>query len=176
MICTAEAASNLARYDGVKYGHRSAQADDLAGMYGRTGTRGLVPEPKRRIVLGTYVLRSGFYDAYYGKAQKVRRKIAEDFATAFTACDAIVTPTSPVTAFKFGEKVKDPLQMYLGDIFTVAPSLAGLPALSQCCGFDSQGMPIGLQTVGPALGEETVFRVAGAFEAATDYHLQRPKL
>jgi aspartyl-tRNA(Asn)/glutamyl-tRNA(Gln) amidotransferase subunit A len=125
-------------------------------------------------MLGAYVLRAGYYEAYYGKALRVRRKIADDFTAAFTRCDAIVTPTSPVPAFKFGERMGDPLQMYLADVLTVAPNLAGIPALSQPCGFTKAGLPIGLQTIGPALGEEICFRVGGAFEARTEWHTRRP--
>ncbi len=174
LICTAEASSNLARYDGVKYGHRAADPRSLEEMYTRTRGEGFGDEPKRRIMLGAYVLRAGYYEAYYGKALRARRKIADDFAAAFTTCDAIVTPTSPVPAFKFGERASDPLQMYLADILTVAPNLAGVPAISQPCGFTKAGLPIGLQTIGPALGEEICFRVAGAFESRTDWHKQTP--
>ncbi len=174
LICTAEASSNLARYDGVKYGHRAADARSLEDMYTRTRGEGFGAEPKRRIMLGAYVLRAGYYEAYYGKALRARRKIADDFAAAFSQCDAIVTPTSPVPAFKFGERVSDPLQMYLADILTVAPNLAGIPAISQPCGFTKAGLPIGLQTIGPALGEEICFRVAGAYESRTDWHERTP--
>ena len=127
LICTAEASSNLARYDGVKYGHRTAEARSLEELYTKTRGEGFGAEPKRRIMLGAYVLRAGYYEAYYGKALRARRKIADDFSAAFSACDAIVTPTSPVPAFKFGERIGDPLQMYLADILTVAPNLAGHP-------------------------------------------------
>jgi aspartyl-tRNA(Asn)/glutamyl-tRNA(Gln) amidotransferase subunit A len=174
LICTAEASSNLARYDGVRYGHRTALAGSLEELYGKTRDEGFGAEPKRRIVLGTYVLRAGYYEAYYGKALRVRRLIADDFAAAFAQCDALVTPTSPTPAFKLGERAADPLQMYLADIYTVSPSLAGVPALSQCCGFTRRGLPIGLQTIGPALGEEVVFRVAGAYQARTDWHRRLP--
>jgi aspartyl-tRNA(Asn)/glutamyl-tRNA(Gln) amidotransferase subunit A len=175
LICTAEASSNLARYDGVRYGHRTAEASSLEELYGKTRGEGFGAESKRRIVLGTYVLRAGYYEAYYGKALRVRRLIADDFVAAFNACDVLVTPTSPTPAFKLGERAADPLQMYLADIYTVAPPLAGVPALSQCCGFTKSGLPIGLQTIGPALGEEAVFRVAGAYEAATDWHRRLPE-
>ena len=174
LICTAEASSNLARFDGVRYGHRTAQARSLDELYAKTRGEGFGAEPKRRIMLGAYVLRAGYYEAYYGKALRARRKIADDFSAAFAACDAIVTPTSPVPAFKFGERSADPLQMYLADVYTVAPDLAGIPALSQPCGLTRAGLPIGLQTIGPALGEEICFRVAGAFEARTDWHQQLP--
>jgi aspartyl-tRNA(Asn)/glutamyl-tRNA(Gln) amidotransferase subunit A len=174
LICTAEASSNLARYDGVKYGHRTGEARSLEEMYTRTRGEGFGAEPKRRIMLGAYVLRAGYYEAYYGKALRARRKIADDFTAAFSQCDAIVTPTSPTPAFKFGERTSDPLQMYLADIYTVAPDLAGIPAISQPCGFTKAGLPIGLQTIGPTLGEEICFRVAGAYEARTDWHKRLP--
>ena len=174
LVCTAEASSNLARYDGVRYGLRAGEAGSLEELYGVTRGQGFGAEPKRRIILGNYVLRAGYYEAYYGKALRVRRKIADDFARAFASCDVLATPTSPMTAFKIGEKTSDPLQMYLADIYTVAPALAGLPALSQCCGFSKGGLPIGLQLIGPPLGEEAVFRVAGAFERATQWHTRRP--
>jgi aspartyl-tRNA(Asn)/glutamyl-tRNA(Gln) amidotransferase subunit A len=174
LICTAEAASNLARYDGVKYGYRTPEARSLEELYTRTRGEGFGLEPKRRIMLGTYVLRSGYYDAYYGQALKVRRKVADDFTAAFSRCDAIVTPTSPIPAFKFGEKMDDPLQMYLADVMTVAANLAGVPALSQCCGFTKAGLPIGLQVIGPPLGEEMVFRVGSAYESRTKWHEKLP--
>jgi len=175
LICTAEASSNLARYDGVRYGHRTAEAASLEELYAKTRGEGFGKEPKRRIILGTYVLRAGYYEAYYGKALRVRRLIANDFSAAFGECDVLVTPTSPTPAFKLGERAADPLQMYLADIYTVAPPLAGVPALSQCCGFTRSGLPIGLQTIGPALGEEAVFRVAGAYQARTDWHKRLPQ-
>jgi aspartyl-tRNA(Asn)/glutamyl-tRNA(Gln) amidotransferase subunit A len=175
LICTAEASSNLARYDGVRYGHRTADAGSLEELYAKTRGEGFGKEPKRRIILGTYVLRAGYYDAYYGKALRVRRLIANDFTAAFSQCDVLATPTSPTPAFKIGERSADPLQMYLADIYTVAPPLAGVPALSQCCGFTKSGLPIGLQTIGPPLGEEAVFRVAGAYEARTDWHKRLPE-
>jgi aspartyl-tRNA(Asn)/glutamyl-tRNA(Gln) amidotransferase subunit A len=175
LICTAEASSNLARYDGVRYGHRTADAGSLEELYAKTRGEGFGNEPKRRIILGTYVLRAGYYEAYYGKALRVRRLIANDFTAAFSQCDVIATPTSPTPAFKIGERSADPLQMYLADIYTVAPPLAGVPALSQCCGFTKSGLPIGLQTIGPPLGEEAVFRVAGAYEARTDWHKRLPE-
>ena len=175
LICAAEASSNLARYDGIRYGHRAEGAASLDELYAKTRGEGFGAEPKRRIILGTYVLRAGYYEAYYGKALRARRLVAEDFARAFSRCDVLATPTSPVAAFRLGEKVSDPLQMYLADVYTVAPSLAGLPALSQCCGFTRAGLPIGLQLIGPPLGEQTVFRVAGAYEAATDWHTRLPE-
>ncbi|HEY2729366.1 MAG TPA: Asp-tRNA(Asn)/Glu-tRNA(Gln) amidotransferase subunit GatA [Polyangia bacterium] len=176
LVCTAEASSNLARYDGVKYGQRAANVDvrSLEDMYGRTRGEGFGREPKRRIMLGTYVLRAGYYEAYYGKALRARRKIADDFSAAFTKCDVLVTATSPVPAFRFGERMGDPMQMYLADVLTVAPNLAGIPALAQPCGFTRSGLPIGLQIMGPPLGEEACFRVGGAYEARTEWHLRRP--
>jgi aspartyl-tRNA(Asn)/glutamyl-tRNA(Gln) amidotransferase subunit A len=175
LVCTAEASSNLARYDGVRFGQRAAEAGSLEDMYARTRGEGFGAEPKRRIILGTYVLRSGYYEAYYGKALRVRRKIADDFRAAFSQVDVLATPTSPVVAFKLGERVSDPLQMYLADIYTVAPALAGVPAMSQCCGFTRAGLPIGLQLIGPPLGEEAVFRVGGAYQRLTDWHTRLPK-
>jgi aspartyl-tRNA(Asn)/glutamyl-tRNA(Gln) amidotransferase subunit A len=174
LICTAEASSNLARYDGVKYGQRAENVKSLEELYTKTRGEGFGTEPKRRIMLGAYVLRAGYYEAYYGKALRARRKIADDFAAAFAQCDAIVTPTSPTPAFRLGEKTTDPLQMYLADIFTVAPDLAGIPALSQPCGFTKASLPIGLQIIGPALGEEICFRVGGAYESRTDWHTRLP--
>jgi aspartyl-tRNA(Asn)/glutamyl-tRNA(Gln) amidotransferase subunit A len=175
LVCTAEASSNLARYDGVRYGHRTAEAASLDELYSKTRGEGFGVEPKRRIILGTYVLRSGYYEAYYGKALRVRRKIADDFRAVFDQCDVLATPTSPTAAFKLGERQADPLQMYLADIYTVAPALAGVPALSQCCGFTKGNLPIGLQIIGPPLGEEAVFRVAGEYQRHTDWHKRLPK-
>src|SRR5579863_679775 len=165
IIATAEASSNLARYDGVRYGLR---IDDptLIGMYRKTRGAGFGAEVKRRIVLGTYVLSAGYYDAYYLKGQKVRALIAKDFRDAFTKVDAIVTPTSPIPAFKLGEKTDDPLQMYLADIYTVTGSLAGVPGISVPCGKTSAGLPVGLQIYGPAFGEDRVLHMAHAFGRA----------
>ena len=165
IIATAEASSNLARYDGVRYGLR---ADDptLIGMYRRTRGAGFGPEVKRRIVLGTYVLSAGYYDAYYLKGQKVRALIAGDFRDAFTKVDAIVTPTSPIPAFKLGEKTADPLQMYLADAYTVTGSMAGVPGISVPCGKTPENLPVGLQIYGPAFGEARVLQLAHAFEKA----------
>jgi aspartyl-tRNA(Asn)/glutamyl-tRNA(Gln) amidotransferase subunit A len=165
IIATAEASSNLARYDGVRYGLR---IDDptLIGMYRKTRGAGFGPEVKRRIVLGTYVLSAGYYDAYYLKGQKVRALIAQDFRDAFTKCDVIVTPTSPVPAFKLGERTSDPLQMYLADIYTVTGSLAGVPGISVPCGRVGSKLPVGLQIFGPPFGESRVLQVAHAFEQA----------
>jgi aspartyl-tRNA(Asn)/glutamyl-tRNA(Gln) amidotransferase subunit A len=165
VIATAEASSNLARYDGVRYGLR---VDDqfLLGMYRKTRGLGFGPEVKRRIMLGTYVLSAGYYDAYYLKGQKVRALIAQDFRDAFTKVDAIVTPTSPVPAFKLGERTNDPLQMYLADIYTVTGSLAGVPGISVPCGKVCGTLPVGLQIFGPAFGEARVLQLAHAFEQA----------
>jgi aspartyl-tRNA(Asn)/glutamyl-tRNA(Gln) amidotransferase subunit A len=165
IIATAEASSNLARYDGVRYGLR-AEGDSLLSMYRKTRGAGFGPEVKRRIVLGTYVLSAGYYDAYYLKGQKVRSLIAQDFRDAFTKVDAILTPTSPVPPFKLGERTSDPLQMYLADIYTVTGSLAGVPGISVPCGKIDGKLPVGLQIFGPAFGEGRVLELAHAFEQA----------
>lgn len=175
IICTAEASSNLARYDGVKYGFRSKEGRDLMEMYTQTRSRGFGQEVKRRILLGTYVLSAGYYEAYYRKASQVRTLIREDFEKAFGEVDVIVTPTAPTPAFRIGEKVMDPLQMYLSDIFTIPANLAGLPALSLPCGFSAEGLPIGLQIIGKHFDEETLLRAAYTFEQETDFHLQKPR-
>jgi aspartyl-tRNA(Asn)/glutamyl-tRNA(Gln) amidotransferase subunit A len=175
IVATAEASSNLARYDGMKYGHR-AQARDLTETYLLSRAEGFGPEVKRRIMLGTYGLSAGYYDAYYVKAQKVRTLIKKDFDDAFKTCDAILTPTAPTTAFKIGEKTEDPLQMYLSDIYTISVNLAGLPALSLPCGFDSEGLPIGMQIVGKHFDESTVLSVADAYEQSTEWHTKKPKV
>ncbi|MEZ4461239.1 MAG: Asp-tRNA(Asn)/Glu-tRNA(Gln) amidotransferase subunit GatA [bacterium] len=163
LIATAEASSNLARFDGVRYGHR-AEATELAELYEKSRSEGFGPEVKRRIMLGTYVLSAGFYDAYYGKAQQVRTLIRQDFENAFASVDVIVGPTTPSPAFALGAKTSDPLQMYLEDIFTISCNLAGLPGISVPCGTTSEGLPIGFQIQGPAFREDLVFRVAGAVE------------
>jgi aspartyl-tRNA(Asn)/glutamyl-tRNA(Gln) amidotransferase subunit A len=168
IICTAEASSNLARYDGVKYGLRE-EGRDIIDMYKNTRNKGFGPEVKRRIILGTYVLSSGYYDAYYRKAGKVRTLIRHDFDTAFASCDLIVTPVSPTTAFKAGERVEDPLTMYLSDIFTIPVNLAGLPAVSIPGGFDSGGLPTGLHIIGKALDEGPILRAAHVFESARKF-------
>jgi len=175
LIAPAEASANLARYDGVRYGHRE-EAESLDSMYKRTRGRGFGPEVKRRIMLGTYVLSAGYYDAYYLKAQKARTLIKADFDAAFEEVDVILGPTTPTTAFGIGEKIDDPLQMYLSDVFTLSMNLAGICGLSVPCGFDEQGLPIGLQVTGPAFGEERVLRVALAYEQACDWRLRRPDL
>ncbi len=169
LIATAEASSNLARYDGIKYGLREAESAGLLTMYRRTRAAGFGTEVKRRIMLGTYALSAGYYDAYYLKAQKVRTLIRRDFEQVFATQDVIVTPTAPTTAFRIGEKTADPLQMYLSDIFTISINLAGLPGLSLPCGFDRAGLPIGLQIVGRPFEEERVFHTAYAYEQATDW-------
>ena len=175
IVATAEASSNLARYDGMRFGHR-ADAEDLTETYMISRDEGFGAEVKRRIMLGTYALSAGYYDAYYLKAQRVRTLIKRDFDESFKHCDVIVTPTAPTTAFKIGEKIKDPLQMYLSDIYTISINLAGLPALSLPCGFDGAGMPIGLQIIGKPFDEETILRVAHAYEQATEWHLKKPNL
>jgi aspartyl-tRNA(Asn)/glutamyl-tRNA(Gln) amidotransferase subunit A len=174
-VATAEASSNLARYDGMRFGFR-ADAKDLTETYRISRDEGFGAEVKRRIMLGTYVLSAGYYDAYYLKAQRVRTLIRNDFEEAFRRADVIVTPTSPTTAFKLGEKTQDPLQMYLSDIYTISVNLAGLPALSLPCGFDRQGMPIGMQIIGKRFDESTVLRVAHAYEQATEWHLRKPRM
>jgi aspartyl-tRNA(Asn)/glutamyl-tRNA(Gln) amidotransferase subunit A len=166
IICTAEASSNLARYDGVRYTSRSHDADSLTGMYRSTRGEGFGAECKRRIMLGTYVLSAGYYDAYYLKAQKVRALIAEDFKRAFAEVDAIVAPVSPFPAFRLGEKVNDPLQMYLSDIYTITGSLAGIPCMSVPCGKTAEGLPVGMQILTKHFDESGMFRLAYAFEQA----------
>jgi aspartyl-tRNA(Asn)/glutamyl-tRNA(Gln) amidotransferase subunit A len=175
LIAPAEASANLGRYDGVRYG-LSLSGTDLWDSYRQTRERGFGQEVKRRIMLGTYALSAGYYDAYYLKASQVRTLIRRDFDQALEQCDVLVAPTTPSTAFGIGEKVDDPLQMYLQDVFTLASSLAGLPALSLPCGFDRAGLPIGLQIMGGAFDEVTVLRVAHAYEQATEWHKQRPKV
>ena len=176
VICTAEASSNLARYDGVTYGFRASGSKELMEMYQETRSQGFGPEVKRRIMLGTYVLSSGYYDAYYRKAAQVRTLIKADFEEAFQGCDVIVTPTAPTPAFRIGEKVQDPLQMYLSDIFTISVNLAGVPAISIPCGFSKKGLPIGLQIIGRSCDEERIIRAAYTFEQHTDHHTKRPEL
>ncbi len=176
LVATAEASSNLARYDGVKYGYRTPRPEHLIHMYMQTRREGFGAEVKRRIMLGTYALSTGYYDAYYLKALKVRTLIRQDFTEAFKRCDVIVTPTSPTPAFKFGEKMDDPLQMYLSDIFTISANLAGVPGISVNCGFTQSGLPIGLQIIGKPFDEETILRVAHAYEQATTWHSTRPRL
>lgn len=176
VIATAEASSNLARFDGVQYGLRDFDSDNIIDMYKKSRQKGFGKETKRRIMLGTYVLSSGYYEAYYKKAQKVRNLIKNDFDNAFKNVDIIITPTSPTTAFKIGEKVNDPLTMYLSDIFTIAPNLAGLPAISICCGFDRNNLPIGLQIIGRAFKEQDILNASAFFQEITDYHKKRPNI
>ncbi|HZE59358.1 MAG TPA: Asp-tRNA(Asn)/Glu-tRNA(Gln) amidotransferase subunit GatA [Burkholderiales bacterium] len=175
VIAPAEASSNLSRFDGVRYGHRAKEYGDLADMYCRTRAEGFGAEVKLRILVGTYVLSHGYYDAYYLQAQKIRRLIARDFAAAFERCDVIMGPTSPGTAFELGAKSDDPVQMYLGDIFTVPAPLAGLPALSVPCGFDGKGLPVGLQLMGNYFSEAALLGIAHRYQQATDWHLRVPR-
>ena len=176
IIAPAEASANLARYDGVRYGLRTDQIDNIIDMYKKTRSQGFGDEVKRRIMLGTYSLSSGYYDAYYLKAQKVRTLIKQDFDQAFKKVDVLITPTSPTPAFKIGERTDDPLQMYLSDIFTTPSSLAGLPGISVPCGLTESGLPIGLQVLAAPFEEEKIFRVAYTFEQNTDHHQKKPKL
>jgi aspartyl-tRNA(Asn)/glutamyl-tRNA(Gln) amidotransferase subunit A len=174
VIAPAEASSNLSRYDGVRYGHRAKDYADLLDLYCRTRAEGFGPEVQRRVLVGTYVLSHGYYDAYYLKAQKVRRLIARDFAAAFARCDLILGPTTPTTAFALGAKMDDPVQMYLNDIFTIPAPLAGLPALSVPCGFDAKGLPVGLQLMGPHFAEARLLGAAHRYQQATDWHRRVP--
>jgi aspartyl-tRNA(Asn)/glutamyl-tRNA(Gln) amidotransferase subunit A len=179
ILATAEASANLARFDGVRYGYRAENPKDLLDFYGRTRGEGFGLEVKRRIILGTYVLSSGYYDAYYLRAQKVRELIRRDFAKAFEKVDALISPTSPVPAFKFGERTRDPLQMYLADVFTSPANLAGICGISVPCGFadgDGQRLPIGLQLLGKALDEARILQIAHAYEQTTDWHNARPPI
>jgi aspartyl-tRNA(Asn)/glutamyl-tRNA(Gln) amidotransferase subunit A len=176
IIATAEASANLARFDGIRYGARVDGADPME-LYSRTRGAGFGPEVKRRIILGTYVLSSGYYDAYYLRAQKVRTLIRNDFLKAFEKVDAIVTPTSPTAAFKIGEKSDDPLQMYLSDIFTISCNLAGICGISVPCGFTKKPkLPIGLQLLGKPFGEETILKIAHAYEGSTRWYGEKPPL
>jgi aspartyl-tRNA(Asn)/glutamyl-tRNA(Gln) amidotransferase subunit A len=175
IIATAEASSNLARYDGMRYGHRAA-GSDLAETYMLSRAEGFGPEVKRRIMLGTYALSAGYYDEYYLKAQKVRALVHRDFDAAFKYCDAIITPTSPTTAFKISEKIENPLQMYLSDICTISINLAGVPAISVPCGLDGEGLPIGMQIIGKHFDEATILRIAYAYEQQTEWHKKKPTL
>jgi aspartyl-tRNA(Asn)/glutamyl-tRNA(Gln) amidotransferase subunit A len=175
LVCTAEASSNLARYDGVKYGYRSGAAkDSLKEMYSRTRDEGFGPEVKRRIMLGTYVLSAGYYDAFYLKALQVRTLLRRDYDQAFERVDVVAMPTMPTPPFRLGEKTDDPLQMYLADVFTVSANLAGLPGISVPCGFSSDGLPIGFQLMGRMFDEATLLRVADAYQRATDWHTRKP--
>jgi len=174
VLAPAEASSNLARYDGVRYGYRAPEYGDLRDMYMKTRAQGFGEEVKRRILIGTYVLSHGYYDAYYLQAQKVRRLIAQDFQSAFERCDLIVGPTAPSVAFDLGAKISDPVQMYLGDIYTIGVSLSGLPGMSIPCGFGQQKRPVGLQIVGNYFQEARMLNVAHQFQQATDWHTQMP--
>ncbi|MDQ6978109.1 MAG: amidase family protein, partial [Ghiorsea sp.] len=173
VIAPSEASTNLSRYDAVRFGHRCDEPEDLEDMYARSRDEGFGEEVKRRILTGTFALSSGYYDAYYLKAQKVRTLISQDFKEAFEQVDVIATPTSPVPAFKTGEKTDDPLTMYLSDIFTIAVNLAGLPGLSQPCGF-ADNLPVGLQWIAPAWQEDKILAAASAYENATDWHTKSP--
>jgi aspartyl-tRNA(Asn)/glutamyl-tRNA(Gln) amidotransferase subunit A len=174
VIAPAEASSNLSRFDGVRYGHRAPEYTDLNDMYAKSRAQGFGDEVKRRILIGTYVLSHGYYDAYYLKAQKIRRLIAADFQEAFKSCDVIMGPTAPSVAFRFGEKSADPVQMYLSDIYTIAVNLAGLPGMSIPCGFD-RDLPVGLQIVGPWFDEAKMLNVAHRYQQATDWHTRMPE-
>lgn len=177
VLAPAEASSNLARYDGIRYGYRAKDTDNLLDLYCRSRSGGFGSEVKRRIMIGTYVLSSGYYDAYYLKAQKVRTLIADDFRKAFAEkCDLIISPTAPTTAFRIGEKISDPVEMYLNDIFTIPVNLAGLPGLSMPCGFDKAGLPIGLQLIGKPWDEATLLQAAAAYESATEWHKKLPEV
>jgi aspartyl-tRNA(Asn)/glutamyl-tRNA(Gln) amidotransferase subunit A len=176
VIAPSEASSNLARYDGVKYGFRNKDRTDLMNMYRSTRSKGFGPEVQRRIIIGTYCLSAGYYDAYYGKASQVRTLITEDFKKAFETCDVIVCPVAPTAAFKIGEKIDDPLTMYLSDIFTLSANLAGIPGMSVPCGFSTDGLPIGLQILGNHFDEEMLLKVGYGFERATEFHKKKPKL
>jgi len=175
VIAPAEASSNLSRFDGVRYGYRAPEYDDLTEMYSRSRAQGFGAEVKRRILIGTYVLSHGYYDAYYLKAQKIRRLIAADFQEAFKACDVIMGPTSPSVAFAFGAKSADPVQMYLSDIYTISTNLAGLPGMSLPCGFGANNMPVGLQIIGNWFGEAKMLNVAHQYQKATDWHTRMPE-
>ncbi len=176
LVATAEASSNLARYDGVHYGYRAKEYGNLVDMYARSRGEGFGDEVKRRIMLGTYALSSGYKDAYYVKALKVRRLIRDDFDRAFASCDVVMGPTSPTPAFRVGERVADPLTMYLSDIYTISCNLAGIVGISVPCGFTGSNLPIGLQILAPPFEEEKLLRVARMHERATDWHTRRPAL
>lgn len=175
IISSAEASSNLARFDGIRYGHRTENYSDAIDIYFKSRDEGFGKEVKRRIMLGTYVLSAGYYDAYYKKALKVRNLIKEDYGRIFKEFDAIISPTSPTTAFKIGEKVDDVLSMYLSDVYTVPVSVAGLPAISVPCGMVN-GLPVGLQIIGNYYKEDTLFNLAYSFEQSTDWHNMKPQL
>ena len=174
VIAPAEASSNLSRFDGVRYGYRSEHDESLAEMYRKTRSEGFGPEVRRRIMIGTYVLSHGYYDAYYVKAQQVRRLISNDYNRVFETCDLIMGPTTPTTAFKIGVKLSDPVLMYLNDVYTAAVNLAGLPAISIPAGFDELGLPVGLHIVAPYLEEARLLQAAHLYQKHTDYHLATP--
>ena len=176
VIAPAEASSNLSRFDGVRYGYRAPEYKDLNDMYGKTRAQGFGEEVKRRILMGTYVLSHGYYDAFYLKAQKIRRLIANDFRAAFEHCDVIIGPTTPTVAFPLGDKTDDPVQMYLADIYTISSNLAGLPAMSIPCGSGQHNMPVGLQIIGPWFGESTMLNVAHQYQQASDWHTRLPEM
>lgn len=176
LIATAEASSNLARYDGVHYGRRTAKPRDIADVYSSSRNDGFGAEVKRRIMLGAFALSAGYYDAFYAKALRIRRLVQEDFRGAFEQADVLASPTAPTTAFRIGEKTADPLQMYLADIYTIAANLAGIPAISLPCGFSDAGLPIGLQFLGPLFGESVILQTARAYERETQWHTRRPAL
>jgi aspartyl-tRNA(Asn)/glutamyl-tRNA(Gln) amidotransferase subunit A len=176
VLAPAEASTNLSRFDGVRYGYRAPDYTDLDDMYEKTRAQGFGDEVRRRIMIGTYVLSHGYYDAYYVKAQQIRRLIAQDFSRAFEDCDVILGPTAPETAFDFGSKSDDPVAMYLSDIYTIAVNLAGLPGMSVPCGFDGRGRPIGLQLIGNYFSEARLLGVAHQYQQVTDWHARVPTL
>jgi aspartyl-tRNA(Asn)/glutamyl-tRNA(Gln) amidotransferase subunit A len=180
LIASAEASANLARFDGVRYGHRADNPRDLLDLYGRTREEGFGPEVKRRVILGTYVLSAGYYDEYYNRAQKVRRLIQQDFEKAFTTVDALISPTTPEPAFRLGERSGDPLRMYLADVFTIPASLAGICGISLPCGFaktaEETELPIGLQLLGKRFDEQRILQIANAYERSTEWHKRKPRL
>ena len=176
IIACAEASSNLSRYDGVKYGFRTPEFEDLTDLYNKTRSDGFGMEVKRRIMIGAFVLSSGYYDAYYKKALKVKAVIKNAFDRAFEKYDAILSPAAPTTALKMGENLSDPLKMYLGDIYTVSVNLAGLPSIVIPCGFDKEGLPVGLQITGKAFSENNIMNIAYSFQQETDYHTKKPVL
>jgi aspartyl-tRNA(Asn)/glutamyl-tRNA(Gln) amidotransferase subunit A len=175
VLAPAEASSNLSRFDGVRYGYRAPEYGDLADMYKKTRAQGFGAEVKRRILIGSYVLSHGYYDAYYLQAQKLRRLIAQDFVEAFKKCDVIMGPTTPTTAFNLGEKAGDPVQMYLSDIYTIAVNLAGLPGMSIPAGFGNNRLPVGLQIIGNYFAEAKMLNIAHQYQQATDWHLRVPE-
>ncbi len=176
LVSAAEASSNLARYDGVHFGYRSKDAVELDELYKNSRAEGFGPEVKRRIMIGTFVLSSGYYDAFYLKALRVRKLIQQDFERALGEVDAVICPTSPITAFPIGERMDDPMKLYAVDVLTVPANLASLPALSMPCGFSGEGLPVGMQIYGRQMEDDVVLRLANAFQSATDHHLQAPEV